>query len=111
VCFHTCGQAAAKLGKATVVERGDASTGRSQICYSSPRKQSKAFLIFEKGEVNDAFYVFNVGLDWKGSELCAESNLVTPNLSTASGLRLGQTRAQFRAIPGKPSSVAADKLI
>ena len=108
---ETFGKATAKLGKATVVERGDASTGRSQICYSSPGKQSKTYLIFEKGEVNDAYYLFSVGPDWKGSELCTESNLVTTNLSTASGLRLGQTNAQVRAILGKPSFVADDKII
>jgi hypothetical protein len=77
------------LGKATVVERGDASTGRSQICYSSLGKQSKTYLMFEKGEVNDSFYLFKGGPDWKGSKLCTASNLVTTNLSTASGLRLG----------------------
>jgi len=108
---ETFGRATAKLGKATLVERGDASTGRSQICYSSPGKQSKTYLIFEKGEVNDAFYLFSVGPDWKGSELCTESNLVTTNLSTASGLHLGQTNAQVRAILGKPSFVGDDKII
>jgi hypothetical protein len=108
---ETFGKATAKLGKATVVERGDASTGRSQICYASPGRQSKTYLIFEKGEVNDAFYLLNVGPDWKGSELCTESNLVTANLSTASGLHLGQTSAQVRAILGKPSVVADDKII
>jgi hypothetical protein len=108
---ETFDKAAAKLGKATVVERGDASTGRSQICYSSPGKRPKTYLIFEKGEVNDAFYLFNVGPDWKGSELCAESSLVTANPSTASGLHLGQTSAQVRAILGKPSSVADNKII
>jgi hypothetical protein len=105
---ETFGKATAKLGKATVVERGDASTGRSQICYASPGRLSKTYLIFEKGEVNDAFYLLNIGPDWKGSELCTESNLVTANLSTASGLHLGQTSAQVRAILGKPSVVADD---
>ncbi len=105
------GKAMAKLGKATVVERGDASTGRSQICYSSPGRKSKTYLIFEKGEVNDAFYLFGVGPDWKGSEQCSESNLVTANLSTASGLHLGQTSAQVRAILGKPGFASDDKII
>ncbi len=105
---ETFGKATAKLGKATVVERGDGVTGRSQICYSSPRK---VHLIFEKSEINDAFYMFSVGPDWNGSELCTESNLVTTNLSTASGLHLGQTNAQVTAILGKPSLVADDKII
>jgi hypothetical protein len=108
---ETFKKAAVKLGKATVVERGDASTGRSQICYSSPGKQSKTYLIFEKGEVNNAFYLFSVGPDWKGSELCRESNLITTSLATASGLRLGQTIAQVRAILGKPGLAADDRIV
>jgi hypothetical protein len=108
---ETFGKAKAKLGKATVVARGDASAGRSQICYSSPGRKSKTYLIFEKGEVNDAFYLFNVGPDWKGSEKCSESNLVTANLSTGSGLHLGQTTAQVRAVLGKPSFASDDKIV
>jgi len=108
---ETFRKATAKLGKATVVERGDASTGRSQICYSSLGKQSKTYLIFEKGEVNESFYLFRGGPDWKGSELCTASNLVTTNLSTASGLRLGQTVAQVRAILGKSGLVVDGKLM
>jgi hypothetical protein len=108
---ETLDKAPAKLGKAVVVERGDASTGRSQICYSSPGKRPKTYLIFEKGEVNDAFYLFSGGPDWKGSELCAESTLVTASLATASGLHLGQTSAQVRAILGKPSYATTNKII
>lgn len=108
---ETFGKAKAKLGKASVIKRGDASAGRSQICYSSPGKKSKTYLIFEKGEVNDAFYLFNVGPDWNGSERCAESSLITANLSTASGLHLGQTSAQVRAILGKPSSLRDNTII
>ena len=107
----TFGKAKAKLGKATVVERGDASAGRSLICYSSPGKKSKTYLIFEKGEVNDAFYLFNVGPDWKGREQCSESNLVTANLSMDSGLHLEQTSAQLRALLGKPSFASDDKIV
>jgi hypothetical protein len=104
------GKVAAKLGKATIIERGDASTGRSQICYSSPGEH-KTYLIFEKGEVNDAVYLFSRGPDWKGRDLCVDSSVVTKNLSTASGLHLGQTTAEVRAILGKPSVATANKLV
>lgn len=107
---ETLGKVTAKLGKATVIQRGDASTGRSQICYSSLGGQ-KTYLIFEKGEVNDAVYLFSGGPDWKGSDLCGESSLVTKDVSTASGLHLGQTTAQVRAILGKPSAATAGNLV
>jgi hypothetical protein len=108
---ETFGKARAKLGSATIIERGDASAGRSQICYTSSGKESRIYLIFEKGEVNDAFYLFSGGPDWKGSDRCTASELIRENLSTASGLRLGQTTAQVRAILGKPSVASADKMI
>jgi len=104
-------KATAKLGKAPVVERGDASTGRSQICYSSPEKQGRIYLAFEKGEVNEVFYLFEDGPDWNGSDLCITSNLIAKNLSVASGLRLGNTPAEIRKILGKPSVAAANKLV
>lgn len=99
-----------KLGRASVVMRGDASVGRTQICYSSVGKQDKAYLIFEKGEINDAFYLFTGGPDWDASDRCVASDLVTGKLSTGSGLRLGQTSAQVKAILGKPSSASPNKI-
>jgi hypothetical protein len=104
-------KAAAKLGKASIVDRGDGSTGRSQVCYVSPKEQGRIHLAFEKGEVNEVLYLFEGGPDWKGSDLCAKSNLITKNLSLASGLRLGQNPAEVRDILGKPSIVTPDKLI
>jgi hypothetical protein len=105
-------KAAAKLGKAQSIDRGDASTGRSQICYASLQDHPKRiYLVFETGEVSDLFYLFADGPDWKGSDLCAKSNLVTMNLSVASGLRLGQTPAEVRAVLGKPSAMIANKII
>ena len=108
----TLGRAAAKLGKAQRVQRGDASTGRSQICYASVQDRPKRIhLVFESGEVSDWFYLFADGPDWKGSDLCVKSNLVTENLSVASGLHLGQTPAEVKAILGKPSAVIGSKII
>jgi hypothetical protein len=98
-----------KLGKASVVQRGDASAGRTQVCYTS-RGEPRVHLIFEKGEVNEALYLFNVGKDWKGSDLCSTSDLVTETLSTKSGLHLGETLSEVRAILGKPSAATGRKL-
>jgi len=105
------GAAAAKLGKASVVERGDASTGRSQACYTSLEEQGRIHLIFEQGEVNEVLYLFEGGPDWQGSDLCFKSRLVTRRLSVASGLRLGLTPAEVKTILGKPSVATSNKLI
>lgn len=104
-------EAWAKLGKAQRVDRGDASSGRSQICYESVQGRPKIRLVFESGEVTDFFYLFADGPDWNGSDLCSKSNLLTENLSVASGLRLGQSSDQVRAILGKPSVESRQRII
>ena len=107
----TFSKAATELGKASVIDRGDASAGRSQICYSSEHHDPRIHLIFESGEVSRAFYLFQDGPDWSGNALCVRSNLVTLTLSAASGLHLGQTSAEVKAILGKPSALLRNKII
>ena len=61
-------------------------------------------LIFEQGEVGFAFYLFEGGPTWQGSDRCVRSDASSQNLMTASGLRLGQPPAQVMAILGKPTA-------
>lgn len=103
-------QLAAKLGKAPIVDRGDAATGRDQVCYFADSAPA-VYLIFEEGEVDFAFYLFSDGPNWKGSELCAKSSLISSKLRTDSGLALGQTRSQVEAILGKPTAIRPNELI
>ncbi len=104
-------RAASKLGKATTVERGDASTGRRQVCYSSPGPQEKVHLIFEQGEVGYTFYLFADGPAWEGADRCVASNAISRSLATASGLHLGLTPTQVIAILGKPTRRRENELV
>jgi hypothetical protein len=104
-------RAATKLGKATTVERGDASTGRRQVCYSSLGPQEKVHLIFEQGEVGYTFYLFAGGPAWEGADRCVASNAISRSLATASGLHLGMTPAQVIAILGKPTKRRENELV
>ena len=104
-------QAAAKLGKATIVERGDASTGRRQACYVSARDGSNVHLIFEQSEVSLTYYLFVDGANWDGSSYCYPTSLITPSLATTSGVRLGQTPPQVIAILGAPSNRSKNQLV
>ena len=104
-------QAAAKLGAATIIERGDASTGRQQACYVSAQDGTKVHLIFERGEVDFTYYLFVDGPDWDGSDRCVRTNLISRSLATASGVHLGQTPSQVIAILGPPSRRGKDELI
>jgi hypothetical protein len=96
-------RAATKFGKATTVERGDASTGRQQVCYASSGAQDKGHLIFEQGEVGYTSYLFADGPTWEGADRCFVSKAISRSLATASGLQLGMTPAQVIAILGKPT--------
>ena len=100
---------AKRLGDATDVQRGDAATGRDQLCYVSVDRT--VHLVFEQGEVDSVVYLFRDGQNWTGSDLCRRSPLLTETVSTASGLRLGMTIAEVRKILGIPSVQDEDKLI
>src|SRR5579863_607028 len=104
-------QARSMLGEATLIERGDAATGRQQTCYVSGENGDRVHLVFESGEVDFTFYLFANGANWNGSEYCARSNQVSKTSSTASGLHLGQTPAQVMAILGKPSNRRENEVI
>src|SRR5579859_1552879 len=103
-------QAAAKLGPATIIQRGDAATGRAQACYVSDQ-DTKIHLILEQDEVSFTFYLFSDGRPWDGSDQCAHSHLVSAGLSAASGLHLGQTPSEVTAILGEPSERRKNELI
>jgi hypothetical protein len=102
---------AAKLGKTQSLQRGDASSGREQVCYVSANSRKTVHVIFEFGEAESVFYLITGGKDWNGSDLCHESKQISPTVSTASGLRLGLTRPQIEAILGKADFATRDKLI
>jgi hypothetical protein len=102
---------AAKLGKAQSVERGDASTGRYQVCYVSANSTERVHLIFEFGEDESLFYLFASGPDWNGSNLCRKSKQISTIIGTSSGLRLGLARPQIEAILGKSDFTTGEKLI
>lgn len=104
-------KAAAKLGTTEKIQRGDAASGREQACYVSPGNTKQVHLIFEQGEVDYSFYLFLDGPDWQGSGKCLSSPLVSKKLSTASGLRLGQTSSEIMRVLGKPSVRRKNELI
>ena len=93
-----------RFGNATVVSRGDGAKGRDQICYVSSDESEKVHLIFEEGELEDAFYLFAGGPGWRGSDLCVASPLVSSSLGNAAGIHLGQTLDEVERLLGAPSS-------
>lgn len=102
--------ARAKLGRATVVTRGDAAFGRKQVCYVT--SDSHTHLVFEEQEdgFGASFYLFQDGRNWNGSELCSRLSLNSQQIHTANGLRLGLTRTDVEAVLGNPSAQSPDRL-
>jgi len=103
-------QLATKFGKTEEIERGDASTGRNQVCYRSAAAGEPIHLVFEFGEVDEIFYLFSGGANWSGSESCAKSKLIDQQLSTKSGLKLGLSRTQVEAILGPADMASGDRI-
>src|SRR5580704_16015202 len=97
-----------RFGDSTEVQRGDAASGRNQLCYKSA---DNVHLIFEFGEVDGVLYLFKDGPKWKGSELCATSRIVSPTIATASGLRLGMGTSEVENILGEPSLATPQRLV
>jgi hypothetical protein len=92
------------LGRATVIERGDAAFGRAQICYKSAGNSGQTKLIFETGECSESLYLFEGGPSFVGSDRCVSSMLVNESLKTPTGLGLGLTPAEVAKILGPPSA-------
>ncbi len=99
------------LGRADIVERGDASVGRAQVCYESAEASDGAKLIFEQGECAQGFYLIRDGEPFVGSDRCVPSALVTRKLRTPTGLGIGLTRAEVVKVLGRPSGRKGDSLI
>ncbi len=102
---------AAKMGKAQIVERGDAAYGREQVCYVAAGGPAKVYLVFEYGEDQSEFYLFSDGATWTGQNLCVRTKLVSMSLETRSGLRLGLSRAKVELILGKADAVSDTSLV
>jgi hypothetical protein len=100
-----------KIGETHPVQRGDASTWREQACYKSRSSERPVYLVFEHGEVNTSFYLFNEITPWNGSGSCTQTEKVSTATATASGLRLGMTPEQVIGVLGQPSMRKQNELV
>jgi len=98
------------IDAAPIVERGDAGSSRSQICFKSDSDNGRYKLIFERGEVSSIAYMLDGGPEWKGADKCVASNKITEHLATKSGIHLGMSVAEAKAILGKASSETNERI-
>ena len=99
-----------RFGRAVSAIRSKGVSGREQFCYISERSPS-VHLVFEQGESNQEFYLFDGGEPWNGQALCAESAQVTSALRTKSGLGLGMSPTEVEQVLGKPDFSSSNRFI
>ena len=102
---------AIRFGKAPIVERGDASAARQQVCYVTGEDSGSMYLIFEFGEDENVFYLFSGGAAWNGRGHCVRTTQLSRSSETASGLRLGLTPAEVEATLGKADAASDGRLV
>jgi hypothetical protein len=93
-----------------IMTRGDAATGRTQICFKSASEKGRFKLIFEQGEIDSVAYLIDGGSNWPESYKCVASQKISDKLVTASGLHLGMTAAEVEKILGKPCLKSIDSI-
>lgn len=84
-----------------------------QICYVSVRPSERTIIIFESGPLGGwkyltAFSLVSEKSDFKYVQLCKKTSLVSPDIATKSGLKLGMSKEDLMAIMGKPSKIIDD---
>jgi hypothetical protein len=99
-----------KFGRTVTAARGSTSSARQQVCYLSG-ENPPIRLIFEEGDLSLSFYLVADGQGWNGQALCAESQQVSQNLRTKSGLGLGISTADVIRILGKADISNPDRLV
>lgn len=110
-----------KLGASKIFRASSAESAASVICYVSARHDDHTKLMFESGSAGGwstvtGFQItskgkFKVDVEWLNPDNCAKSSLISAQIHTPGGLRLGITRSQLRHILGKPSKVEKDEYI
>jgi hypothetical protein len=106
--FH---ELAERFGEAPVITRGDADTGRKQVCYMSPDENERVYVAFEEGPMSHAFYLFKSRRPWAGAEYCMATKEISPGVEAASGVHLGQSQREVLEILGQPSLIDEDRLV
>ena len=101
-------QAARIFGAVQIRSTGDAADADGRVCYRPVDASNATRLYFHAGEVTEWFVLSSTTPASERADVCRSSNKVSKNLSTASGLRLGQMEKQVIAILGLPTRRSHD---
>jgi hypothetical protein len=107
---HSLTEIQAKLGPTEVFQGRAESHSGEIICYRSGGKRDQTFLIFEQGEVHNAFRLLTEQAGFEGKHKCKSSPLVSHDVRTMSGLKLGLSKREVVSILGPPTEKDKDIL-
>lgn len=101
----------AKLGRAKLTRVSRDEESDSSICYISPADGTVLVFytgVMGAGEEVTWFALWSRQADFQHSSQCTSSNVISKNVGTASGIRLGLSKADFEKIAGKSRSPASN---
>lgn len=101
-------QAARILGPAGTRATGDAADYDERACYRPVDKNDTTRLYFHRGEVSPWFVLSSTTPASERNDVCRSSSKITRDISTVSGLHLGQTQEQVISILGLPTRRSHD---
>jgi hypothetical protein len=100
----------AKLGSAEIERVSREEESDTTMCYVSP--VDGTVLVFYSGAMGGWrditwFAIWSREAAYPNRSQCASSTLISQNLATASGLRLGLTKNELQGIAGRPTKVGS----
>ncbi|MBL4607827.1 MAG: hypothetical protein JKY01_08375 [Pseudomonadales bacterium] len=104
----TFDEVAAKFGKTEII-KSDQEQSWVRICYRSVNKGDDTIVLFESGPMGGWTRLTSISIThsklWKDSALCQSSRLVTKEISTVSGLKIGISTSELVRRLGNPSVI------
>lgn len=115
VLQHSLREVQAKLGPARIFTDYDEGHSVRRVCYTSSNESDGTTVVFESGPLGTRESVTWIGLlsgdvEFAKRSMCRHSRLVSREISTQSGLKLGLGRNQVTSILGEPIEVAEARL-
>lgn len=103
---HSLQDVQSKLGQAKILQAKEQAP--HQICYVSNKKEDGTAVIFEAGPIGGweyitAFSLVSSKANFKERNQCTKSPLVSTDVKTRSGIKLGLTKNQLTKILGEPT--------
>ncbi len=113
---HSLREVQAKLGPARIYRDYDEGHSVRRLCYTSSNESDGTTVVFESGPLGGMgetitwVSLLSGEVEFAKRSMCRHSRLVSREISTPGGLKLGLSESQVTAILGEPVEVAEARL-